>query len=93
MTTARDQNAWISNPGLGQTIYIYLINFERKSNPSLTVTLSELSDIADKCSNSNYEGSTFYCQNCPQFYTGVYCNISNHVLYEFDHKQTVLSYG
>lgn len=65
------------NPGLGSTIYIYMINLEQGATPAFSFFLTE-SGSPTSCAIPLYYGSTTYCQGCSSSSTGVYCNITNH---------------
>ena len=41
------------------------------------MTLSERDIIPTSCPKGNYKPDTVYCQSCPAYTTGVFCNISN----------------
>jgi hypothetical protein len=80
LVTARSQSAFIANPGPGTTVYIYIINLERKLTPSYTVTVNEVGLPTTRCTLPIFYPNTYYCLSCPSSTTGVFCSIANHKL-------------
>jgi hypothetical protein len=72
----RIQYAWITNPGLGSTVYVYIISFNHQNTYGYTVSVIESNAIAKNCPTS-----PGYCVSCLGM-DGVYCSISKYQVYD-----------
>jgi hypothetical protein len=80
LVTARQQYAWLPNPSVGTTFYIYIINLEPTVANSYTVTVTESNTWLSTCAPSLLYPSTNYCLSCPATLEGTFCSISSHKL-------------
>ena len=68
--------AWLSNPGLGTTVYFYIINLSLSATASYSINVAEVNVLPLICATGvGYYLSTFYCNSCISGFTGTYCSI------------------
>ncbi len=79
MVTARNQYAWVNNPGVGSTLYLKLINFEPLASFSYIINVTESSTLLKTCQPGLVKmPNQMYCAFCSPLFIGAFCEIKIH---------------